>query len=353
MHDSKRMRLLHQDTRTGEIKFQIDNMDDLWHLYNIIETGDMVRAVTFRREEVKSDMVRSERGEKRRVFLGIRVEKVEFHEFDSRLRILGVIEEGPQDLGAYHTLNLEVGDSITVIKQHWRSSTLERVRKAVEDSKRPNVIFVAIEQDEATIAVMRQQGIQRIADIYAGAAGKDYEQKESGDFYLDVVEKVKQVAGTGGMPIIVLGPGFAKESLLDRGKAVAPDLFKNAHLYHTGQAGMTGIQEIMKQGIGAEVLEGERVAQEINLVEKVLEEIAKGGAVAYGPKEVQDAAAAGAVLELLVLDSLIRAKNLDPLIRSVEDARGKVTVVSEQHEAGKKLDAIGGIAALLRFRLSS
>jgi protein pelota len=45
------MRLLHQDRRTGEIKFQIDNMDDLWHLYNIIEAGDLVMAVTYRREE--------------------------------------------------------------------------------------------------------------------------------------------------------------------------------------------------------------------------------------------------------------------------------------------------------------
>ena len=49
------MRLLHQDTRTGEIKFQVDNVDDLWHLYNIIEPGDVVLAVTLRREEVKSD----------------------------------------------------------------------------------------------------------------------------------------------------------------------------------------------------------------------------------------------------------------------------------------------------------
>jgi protein pelota len=346
------MRLLHQDTRTGEIKFQVDNMDDLWHLYNIIDVGDLVLAVTFRREEQKSDKVRSERGEKKRVFLGIRVEKVEFHEFDSRLRITGVIEQGPQDLGSYHTLNLEEGDSISVIKLEWRPATLERVKRAVEDSKRPTIVFVAIENDEATIAVLRQYGIQNLATIHGPSGGKMYEQKEDSNFLGEVLEKVKQVASEG-VPIVILGPGFAKEYLLSRGKEKESELFKKAFLYHTGQAGMAGIHELMKKGIGAEVLEGSRVAQETNEVEKVLEEIAKGGPVAYGPKEVQEAAMAGAIITLLVLEPLLREKDLDPLLKSVEAARGSIMVVSEHHEAGKKLDALGGIAALLRFRIGA
>jgi protein pelota len=49
------MRVLHQDRKTGEIKVQIDSLDDLWHLYNLIDKGDLVRAVTFRRDEVKAD----------------------------------------------------------------------------------------------------------------------------------------------------------------------------------------------------------------------------------------------------------------------------------------------------------
>jgi len=345
------MRLLHQDTRTGEIKFQIDNMDDLWHLYNIIQKEDLVLAVTFRREEQKSDKVRSDRGEKKRVFLGIRVEKVEFHEFESRLRVTGIIEQGPQDLGSYHTLNLEQGDSISVIKDHWRAPTLERVRRAVEDSKRPTIVFVSLEYDEATIAVLRQYGIQNVATIYGPSSGKMYEQKEDLSYYDEIIEKMKQLA-SGGVPIIVLGPGFAKETLVMEGKMKEPDMFKKAFIYHTGQAGMAGIHELMKKGIGAEVLEGSRVAQETNEVEKVLEEIAKGGPVAYGPKEVEQAVNAGAVLTLLVLDPLIREKNLDALMKAVEDARGTVMVVSEHHEAGKKLEAIGGIAALLRFKIA-
>ena len=57
-------------------------------------------------------------------------------------------------------------------------------------------------------------------------------------------------------------------------------------------------------------------------------------------------------MEFLIISEIkAREKQLERLMKSVEDARGKVMVVSDYHEAGKKLEAIGGIAALLRFKL--
>src|SRR3989475_2964607 len=61
------MRVLHRDPKTGEIKVRVENADDLWHLHNLVLPGDLVRASTYRREEVKTDKVRPERGEKVRV----------------------------------------------------------------------------------------------------------------------------------------------------------------------------------------------------------------------------------------------------------------------------------------------
>ena len=116
------MRVLNQEEQTGEIKVLIETLDDLWHLYNIINPGDIVIAVTFRRDEVKADKIRAERAEKKRMVLGIRVEKIEFHDSESRLRILGVIEEGPQDIGAHHTLILSEGENLTIRKEEWKSS---------------------------------------------------------------------------------------------------------------------------------------------------------------------------------------------------------------------------------------
>jgi protein pelota len=345
------MKVLHQDRMRGEIKIHVDVPDDLWHLYNLILPGDLIVASTYRREEQKADKVRSERGEKKRVTLGIRVEKLEFHEYEIRLRILGVIEEGPQDIGSHHTVNVEVGEQLSIIKADWRPSDVERVRHAVEDSLRPSVVLVAIEQDEATVAVLRQYGIKQVACISGPSGGKMYEQKEDGDFYGEVIEKVRQVA-QAGVPIVILGPGFAKEHLLEEGKAKEPELFRRAFSYHTGQAGMTGIHELMKRGLGGEVLKDSRVAEEVALMEKVLEEIAKDGPVTYGREHVRRAAQAGAVESLLVSERLVREKGVEDIMRSVEEGRGRITVVSEHHEGGHKLLAVGGVAALLRYRVA-
>src|SRR5207247_8524163 len=111
------MRVLHRDPRTGEIKLRVENADDLWHLHNLVLPGDHVRASTYRREEVKTDKVRPERGEKVRVTLTIRVESVEFQAFSDRLRITGVIVEGPQELGRHHTLNVSVDGVLSVSKR--------------------------------------------------------------------------------------------------------------------------------------------------------------------------------------------------------------------------------------------
>jgi protein pelota len=345
------MRVLHQDRRTGEIKVQIDTLDDLWHLYNIISPGDLVSAVTYRREEEKADKIRSERGEKRRMWLGLRVEKVEFHEFEDRLRVLGVIEEGPQDLGSYHTFNLQKGEAISIIKERWTDAHLKRVKRAVEESRRPQMIFVSLDQDEASVAVLRQFGLKEVAHIEAGSSGKMFEQKGEGGFYLEVAEKVAQMA-EGEVPVILLGPGFAKETLLSEGKRLYPGVFNRAHLFHTGQSGMVGINELMKKGMGSGVLDDTRVAIEMRLVEEVLTGISRDGPVAYGPAQVREAVDAGAVETLLVLDSLVRTKDLDGLMRAVEEAGGRVIVVSEHHDAGRELEALGGYAALLRFKVA-
>ena len=104
------MKVIFKDLKHGKIKLMPENLDDIWHLYNIIDEEDIVRGLTYRTEEGKDDKIRSKKSEKKRMKLGIRVKEVKFHEFSDRLRIHGIIEEGPQDLGSFHTLNINADD---------------------------------------------------------------------------------------------------------------------------------------------------------------------------------------------------------------------------------------------------
>ena len=345
------MRLINQDPAGGRMKVQIETEDDIWHLYNVLECNDLVIASTTRREEKVADKIRAERAEKRRMTLGVRIEKIEFSDFDLRLKLLGIIEEGPQDIGQHHTLMLETGESLTICKDHWRESQTERLRRAVFDSAKPRIVFVSLDQDDATVAVLRQFGLKEVAMIRSMRSGKQYAENEKTDNYHDeIISKLKGLVDTE-TPLVLLGPGFEKEVLAQYGKTTAAELFSKMFVYHTGQSGMPGINELMKKGMGSDVLRQSRVGIEMEAMEKLMEQLGKDGLATYGNSEVGSAAEAGAVETLLVLDSRIREHDLDHVVRSVEGQKGNVIIVSEKHDAGRELEALGGMAAILRYRI--
>ena len=152
--------------------------------------------------------------------------------------------------------------------------------------------------------------------------------------------------------MVLLGPGFEKELLADDGKQREPSLFSKVFVYHTGQSGMQGINELLKKGLGSNLLRESRMGIEMEAVEKLMSEIGKDGLATYGTDEVRNAALAGAVETLLIVDSKLRGGDYDDMIRSTETQKGNVIVVSEQHDAGKELMSLGGFAALLRYRLA-
>lgn len=341
------MRVLHRDPKTGEIKLRVENADDLWHLHNLIVPGDHVRASTYRREEVKTDKVRPERGEKVRVTLTIRVEGVEFQAFSDRLRVSGVIVEGPQDLGRHHTLNVAVDDVLSVLKT-WRPHELRRIDEAVAAAQKPLVAFLSLDDEEALLAQLRQYGVRELATIRAPGHGKMFPSGDAQSVFFDeVLGKLR--ATEIGEALVIVGPGFTRGSFADYLKNREPGLASRIHLHGTAHAGMQGISEALKAGVGAKVFGESRVGYEARLVEKLLEAIAMNRPCAYGPAEVAEAVEAGAVETLLVSDAVVRNRGIEDLMRAAESARGTVALVSRHHEAGQKLEALGGIGALLRF----
>lgn len=345
------MRILEKNPSDNSISIRIETDDDAWHLYNVVEIGDLVTASTTRREEKVADKIRAERAEKKRMTLGIRVEKIEFSENDLRIKILGTIETGPQDIGQHHTLMIEVGDTLNIGKKKWKESQIERLERAVSDTTKPRIVFVALDQDEATIAVLRQYGLKEMTTIRSQRSGKQYQEKESGgDYHGEIISKLKPMVGPE-MPLVLLGPGFEKELLQEDGKQRDPQLFSKTFVYHTGQSGMQGINELMKKGLGSSLLRESRVGIEMEAVEKLMEEIGKEGLATYGTEQVNNAACAGAVETLLILDSKLRDGDYDEMIRNTESQKGNVIVVSEQHDAGKELGSLGGFAAILRYKV--
>ena len=114
---------------------------------------------------------------------------------------------------------------------------------------------------------------------------------------------------------------------------------------------MAGVQEALKEGIAPQVLQNSRVAYETTMVEEMLSEISKEGNYAYGPKEVENALLAGAVKVLLVTDKLVREKKVDELLKIASEKKTEIVIINLMHDSGKKLDSLGGVGAILRYRI--
>jgi len=346
------VRVIFKDFKNGEIKLVPENLDDIWHLYNIIEDGDLVRAVTFRTDEQKDDKIRSKKSEKKRMKLGIRVEKVSFHEFSDRLRIQGTIEEGPQDLGSYHTVNVDANkmDKLSIVKETWKQYQLERIDEAVKQRTQPFVVFVSLDEDTATVAILRQSGVQWIANIDSHRSGKMYESATTEKEYFGEIFSVVKTYKTPKAPLVVVGPGFTREHVVKQGKERESELFKNCITHATGNAGMNGIHEVLKAGLMDKIIKDNRVSFETQMVEKLFEEIKKNGLATYGKQEVSDALNKGAVEHLLILDVLVRSEKGENLLNLARQTKSHFTIINGLHDAGKKFEGIGGVAALLRFK---
>ena len=346
------MKVIFKDLKHGEIKLMPENLDDIWHLYNVVEEGDLVRAVTFRTDEQKDDKIRSKKAEKKRMKVGIRVSEVNFHEFTDRLRIHGTIEEGPQDLGSFHTLNIDADkmDKLSIIKEQWKDHQLQRIDEAVKLSKQAILTFVSLDDDNATIAVLRQSGVQWITDIDSKRSGKMYESKDTESEYFGEIISVVRTNKTRDSTLVIVGPGFTKEHFVKHGKEKEPQIFDKYIVHGTGDSGMNGVQEAIRTGIIKQVTKENRVVFETSLVEKLFEEIKKDGLATYGEKEVKNALMNGAVERLLIIDVLVRQKKGEELLRLAKQNNSEFTIINTIHEAGKKIEGIGGVGALLRFK---
>lgn len=347
------MKIIFKDLKHGEIKLIPENLDDIWHLYNVIEEGDLIRAITFRTTDEKDDKIRSKKTEKKRMKLDIEVEKVSFHPFSDRLRIHGIIKEGPQDLGMHHTFNVDADkmDKISIFKQEWKSHHLQRIDEAVRLRKQAALIFVSLDEDIATIALLRQSGVQRIADIDSKRSGKMYASKETmKDFFNEILTVIK-ITKEKDSPLVVVGPGFTKENFILYGKTKEPLLFTQCLYYGTGAAGMNGIQEAIKKGVIERITKENRVIFETNLIDKLFEEIKKDGLATYGEQEVNSALTRGAVDRLLISDILVRSQKGEEFLRLARENKSQFTIINTLHDSGKKFEGLGGIGAFLRYKI--
>ena len=353
------MKIIEEDEKEGIVEVLPETLDDLWHLSHIIQVGDNASSLTTRRiQDNSGDKLRSDRGVKKTFFLSLDIENVSFHLFTGKLRLTGVITSGPEDLiplGSHHTLEVKLNIPLTIKKDRWQNWAIKRLNQAIEASKKLSAIIVVLEDDTATIALMRQYGIEYYGPVKGHISGKRIidknRQKNIIDFYEKVIESITKFDSIQN--IIIAGPGFVKNDFLDYIKDKHQDIAKISILEATGSGGRNGVSEALKRGTVEKLTSQNRVAIEMGAINELLAEIGRNSSkVAYGLKQCRDAINMGAVSRLLILDSKVASENMGDDMEMVENMKGEVMVISSQHEGGKQLESLGGMAAMLRYEIN-
>jgi len=358
------MRILNYDARHGVLKALPEDVDDLWVLYNVIHPKDVIYARTSR--EIKKDDEGSRPSEGKRVSLniGLRVDKVSFQSESTRIRVGGFIVEAPEKyglLGDHHTVNIELNQDITIVKQEWQKYDLERLKKATQE-RGPTILIVALDDEQGAVAILRQHGIITKGEIRSRLPGKlEYDKREKAvnDYYDTLLQILSDVWNQTHGLIAIVGPGFWKEDFASYIQQHRHDLHSNLVTVAMASTGGTaGIEEALRSGVLRKIAEKSRVIVETELVDKVMARLGKQqGEVSYGLEGVMKAISFGAVEEILVADQFLREsedeerRQIEDLLREVEKMGGRVSVISVEHEGGRKLVGVGGVAALLRFRI--
>ncbi len=361
------MKIVKRVLKEGKIVLKIETLDDLWHLYNVVGPRDIIISRTSRRVRIGDEDSRKQDSVRKTMILKLEVEEVSFHTFSNRVRIKGKILEGPGDLvstGSYHTINVETGDTLTIIKELWPGYILDRLKEAAKTQMRPMCLIVTMEDGTAELFLAADFGIREAVRVRTSISRKRGDQKSYDksmkEFFSETVLALRSQLEQHEFGLIVIaGPGFVKDHFREFLVAAKIKDLPPVIVESTNSIGVPGAKEILFRGIISKAVTELKVETETRLVENLIEHISKDdGLGAYGNDEVTNAVQLGAVEELLITDKRLREGDddkrrwMDALIRNTEKTRGKFHVVSTEHPAGDQLQRLGGMGAILRFKIT-
>jgi protein pelota len=316
--------------------------------------------------------------------LTLRVTSLDFDTQSCELHVSGQVceENAYVKMGSFHTLDLELNRQFTISKADgWDSVAVEMLKEAIDTASRAQIYAVLLAEGSASIWYItdyRSVWVQNVnGSLPSKRAGSTNFDKAMGKFnavLLDtLMRQLNMPPATNNnfdaKPLLIASPGFAAQNFIDHMKTVAsttphrPLLSQLALTVraHSSSNSAAALAEILASPEVKTKLSDTKFARETSLLDKFYESLRRDdGRAWYGPKEVEACIEKGAVGRgggvLLISNRLFRAQDVAErkkwvaLVDKVREKEGgEVRVLSEVHESGKRLEALGGLAAILTF----
>ncbi|KAH9951656.1 pelota [Amylocystis lapponica] len=381
---------------SGHVSLRPEDDEDMWHLYNLIQEGDHVRAPAIRRVQNVSATGSSE-SHRVRLNLTLAVTRITWspstgsadptasgessnaaQNSTAALQIAGrvVSENQHVKMGAFHTLDVEANRDVRIEKDigGWDSIAMGRVEESCAPGRGAEVGAIVCGEGTATFCLLSEHMtvvLQRLEVPIPRKMGTGTSAHEKGlaRFYSSMYASFLRhipFSSPSLRAIIIASPGWVRDAVMDFIMAEASRTGNKPLLgarnkfvkVHVNSAHVHSLVEVLKSPEIATQLKETKFAREGIMLDKFFKMLGTDEMRAwYGPDHVALAADRGAIGTLLISDELFRAS--DPVLRKkyvelVEGVRqkgGEVLIFSSMHESGQQLNQLTGIAAILTFPL--
>lgn len=377
----------------GTVLLRPDQDEDLWHAFNLLQVGDKVRCSTHRKV-VKESSTGSVSSSKRRMMLTVELKKVDFDPDSLQVRISGTVEAENEhvQLGAHHTLTLEMHQNFSVEKRCWDRIFLDLLEEATNPERQAEIAAVVM-QGSGLAHVCLVTGALTITkakivrNIPKKRTGTSQHSKSVQKFYESIYQAILQHVDFAKVKCVVIGsPGFVKDDFFEYCKLEAVRREDRAFIENKSKfllcKASSGHKHALDEmfadpGVASQMTET-KVAREVQVLGKFMRLVrhivvcqkyltilplfqsqmdTDPDKAYYGYDHVAKAHEQLAIDSLLVTDELFRASDVKTrkqyvqLVESVRESGGQVFIFSSMHVSGQQLHQVSGVAAILRYPL--
>lgn len=349
-----------------------DNLEDLWHLYNIIVKGDFVKTITFRK--VTHEKAGKSSSIKKKINITIKVEEIEYDQKEGIIRYKGknVSENEYISIGQYQSIEIAKGLMFTIFKKHWDEISIDRLKQATDVTITSDLAAIVMEEGIAHlylisshITTLKAKIEQTIAKKRKGPSQHD---KSLTLFFQKILDSIlKNINFEVVKCIIVASPGFTKDQFADyitdstsnnKSYEILQKNIKKFIYVHSSSGYKQSLNEIMTKPEVLSQIKNTKASEDINVMERFNEILGKEmDRIIFGLKSVITANEREAIDTLMVSDNYLRKispkirQEISEIMKSVKSKGGSVMKMSSQHVTGEKIDAFGGITAILRYAI--
>ena len=275
------------ENEPGLIQICPKNPNDLITLYNIIEEGDYIKTIIYRKSEPNfGEKKNNKKIEIKKVFLIIKVEETEYNDSEEYIYIKGKNKTENKHIHLNSIINFEIriNNPLQIYKNKWDKISYFNILNSIKLKKIIDIYAVLIENGNANIYQIssNQTKIEGNVNEFIPNKRNNLYNKKKKNFFFKILELISKIDFYNIKCIIIASPGFIKEEfnnyLIEKinTKKQYENIKNNLNKFafcHTSTCNQDGLMEIFKDLKIREIINDTQITNENNFYENFNENL--------------------------------------------------------------------------------